>query len=89
MAPLRLERDSRTGRNRSRLVLLWHIAEQLDLLGMARFEHGTVAPAEEAAHAQALPREALELNAGGGEGLRLFPVDADGEIAAPILGEFR
>ena len=47
------------------------------------------APAKEAAHAEAFPGEGFEVDAGGGKRGRVLAVDADGEIAMPVLGEIQ
>jgi len=54
---------------------------------MGRGNHRPVAPLDPAAHAHVLAGKPFEVDARGGKCLDVFSLDADGEVAPPIIGE--
>ena len=62
-----------------------HIRQQLELLGMARLDHGAVAPGECAPGQHAPAGQRFDVDPSGGKGRKLLALDADGEVAAPVF----
>src|SRR5262245_54190827 len=89
MASLRSERD---GPSLLRGLVVRCAAgrrQKLDRVGRGGLDHGAVPPGEPATHAQVLAGERRRIEPGGGKGGGILAGNADGEVAAPILGEIQ
>src|SRR4026207_114101 len=63
------------------------VRQQLKLLGMASGNHRPVAPLDPAAHTGVFAASPFEVDARGGKCRYVPALDADGEVAPPIIGE--
>ena len=63
--------------------------QKLDLLRVARLDHGAIAPRKPAPYAYALAGKRPQIEPCFGESGDILPLNADGEIAAPIFVKLR